>query len=152
MIKILFVCHGNICRSPMAEYVMKDLVRQAGLESMFSIASAATSTEEIGNSVYPPARRKLQEHGISCEGHAARQLRPSDYRAYDLLIGMDRANLRNMLRICGGDPEGKISLLMDHTSRKGEVADPWYTGDFETTWQDVLEGCQELLGQLKEKR
>lgn len=152
MIKILFVCHGNICRSPMAEYVMKDLVRQAGLESMFSIASAATSTEEIGNSVYPPARRKLQEHGISCEGHAVRQLRPSDYRAYDLLIGMDRANLRNMLRICGGDPEGKISLLMDHTSRKGEVADPWYTGDFETTWQDVLEGCQELLGQLKEKR
>ncbi|MGO5023115.1 low molecular weight protein-tyrosine-phosphatase [Lawsonibacter sp. LCP25S3_G6] len=152
MTKILFICHSNICRSPMAEYVMKDLVRQAGLESMFSIASAATSTEEIGNSVYPPARRKLQEHGISCEGHAARQLRPSDYRAYDLLIGMDRANLRNMLRICGGDPEGKISLLMDHTSRKGEVADPWYTGDFETTWQDVLEGCQELLGQLKEKR
>ncbi len=152
MIRILFICHGNICRSPMAEYVMKDLVRQAGLESMFSIASAATSTEEIGNSVYPPARRKLQEHGISCEGHAVRQLRPSDYRAYDLLIGMDRANLRNMLRICGGDPEGKISLLMDHTSRKGEVADPWYTGDFETTWQDVLEGCQELLGQLKEKR
>lgn len=151
MIKILFVCHGNICRSPMAEYVMKDLVKREGLENAFSIASAATSTEEIGNGVYPPARRKLQEHGISCVGHAARQLRPSDYRTYDLLIGMDRANLRNMMRICGGDPEGKISLLMDHTSRKGEVADPWYTGDFETTWRDVLEGCQELLGQLKEK-
>ncbi len=151
MTKILFVCHGNICRSPMAEYVMKDLVKQAGLEKEFSIASAATSTEEIGNGVYPPARRKLQEHGIACTGHAARQLRQSDYQAYDLLIGMDRANLRNMLRICGGDPEGKISLLMDHTSRKGEVADPWYTGDFETTWQDVLEGCQGLLEQLKRK-
>ena len=149
--KILFVCHGNICRSPMAEYVMKDLVKREGLEKEFAIASAATSTEEIGNGVYPPARRKLQEHGISCAGHAARQLRPSDYQAYDLLIGMDRANLRNMLRMCGGDPEGKISLLMDHTSRKGEVADPWYTGDFETTWQDVLEGCQGLLEQLKAK-
>lgn len=152
MRKILFVCHGNICRSPMAEYVMKDLVKREGLEKEFAIASAATSTEEIGNGVYPPARRKLQEHGISCTGHAARQLRQSDYQAYDLLIGMDRANLRNMLRICGGDPEGKISLLMDHTSRKGEVADPWYTGDFETTWQDVLEGCQGLLEQLKERR
>lgn len=149
--KILFVCHGNICRSPMAEYVMKDLVKREGLEDVFSIASAATSTEEIGNGVYPPARRKLQEHGISCTGHAARQLRQSDYQAYDLLIGMDQANLRNMLRICGGDPEGKISLLMDHTSRKGEVADPWYTGDFETTWQDVLEGCQGLLEELKER-
>ena len=150
MVKILFVCHGNICRSPMAEYVMKDLVRKAGLADRFVIASAATSTEEIGNPVYPPARRKLQEHGISCAGHAARQLRREDYRSFDLLIGMDRANLRNMLRICGGDPEGKISLLMDHTSRKGEVADPWYTGDFEATWRDVLEGCQALLEQLKE--
>ena len=150
--KILFVCHGNICRSPMAEYVMKDLVKREGLEDECSIASAATSTEEIGNGVYPPARRKLQEHGISCAGYAARQLRQADYQAYDLLVGMDRANLRNMLRICGGDPEGKISLLMDHTSRRGEVADPWYTGDFETTWQDVLEGCQGLLEQLKERQ
>lgn len=150
MIRILFVCHGNICRSPMAEYVMKDLVRKAGLEERFVIASAATSTEEIGNGVYPPARRKLQEHGISCAGHAARQLRREDYRSFDFLVGMDRANLRNMLRICGGDPEGKISLLLDHTSRKGEVADPWYTGDFEATWQDVLEGCGALLEQLKE--
>ena len=150
MVKILFVCHGNICRSPMAEYVMKDLVRKAGLEGRFVIDSAATSTEEIGNGVYPPARRKLQEHGISCAGHAARQLRREDYRSFDFLVGMDRANLRNMLRICGGDPEGKISLLLDHTSRKGEVADPWYTGDFEATWQDVLEGCGALLEQLKE--
>ena len=150
MIRILFVCHGNICRSPMAEYVMKDLVRKAGLEGRFVIDSAATSTEEIGNGVYPPARRKLQEHGISCAGHAARQLRREDYRSFDFLVGMDRANLRNMLRICGGDPEGKISLLLDHTSQKGEVADPWYTGDFEATWQDVLEGCGALLEQLKE--
>ena len=145
MTKILFVCHGNICRSPMAEYVMKDLVKKAGLADRFAIASAATSTEEIGNPVYPPARRKLQEHGISCAGHAARQLRREDYRSFDLLIGMDRANLRNMLRVCGGDPEGKISLLMDHTSRKGEVADPWYTGDFEATWRDVEAGCRGLL-------
>ena len=150
MIRILFVCHGNICRSPMAEYVMKDLVRKAGLEERFVIDSAATSTEEIGNGVYPPARRKLQKHGIACAGHAARQLKKADYGRFDLLIGMDRANLRNMLRICGGDPEGKISLLLDHTSRKGEVADPWYTGDFEATWQDVLEGCGALLEQLKE--
>ena len=149
MTKILFVCHGNICRSPMAEFVMKDLVKKAGLEDQFEIASAATSTEEIGNPVYPPARRKLAEHGISCAGHSARQLRREDYGRYDLLVGMDRANLRNMQRICGGDPEGKISMLMDHTDRKGEVADPWYTGDFEATWQDVLEGCQALLGQLQ---
>ena len=148
MTKILFVCHGNICRSPMAEFVMKDLVRKAGLADHFEIASAATSTEEIGNPVYPPARRKLQEHGIDCAGHAARQLRKKDYEYYDLLVGMDRANLRNMLHICGGDPEGKLSLLLDHTARSREVADPWYTGDFEATWQDVLEGCQALLAEL----
>ncbi len=148
MTKILFVCHGNICRSPMAEYVMKDLVQKAGLEDQFEIASAATSTEEIGNPVYPPARNKLAQHGISCQGHAARQLKRADYGRWDLLIGMDQANLRNMNRICGGDPEGKIHLLMDYTARPGEVADPWYTGDFETTWQDVLLGCSQLLQQL----
>ena len=148
MTKILFVCHGNICRSPMAEYVMKDLVQKAGLEDEFEIASAATSTEEIGNPVYPPARNKLAQHGISCQGHAARQLKRVDYGRWDLLIGMDQANLRNMNRICGGDPEGKIHLLMDYTARPGEVADPWYTGDFETTWQDVLLGCSQLLQQL----
>ena len=146
MVKLLFVCHGNICRSPMAEFVMKDLVEKAGLEKNFHIGSAATSTEEIGNPVYPPARRKLAEHGISCGGHAARQLTWSDYGAYDLLTGMDRANLRNMERICGGDPDGKIHLLLEYADRPGqEVADPWYTGDFEATWQDVLAGCTGLL-------
>ena len=145
MIKILFICHGNICRSPMAEFVMKDLVKKAGLEGEFEIASAATSTEEIGNPVYPPARRKLAEHGISCAGKTARQLRKSDYDHYDYLVGMDSANLRNMHRICGGDPKEKLSLLLDWTSRPGSVADPWYTGDFEATWQDVSEGCRGLL-------
>ena len=145
MIKILFICHGNICRSPMAEFVMKDLVKKVGLEREFEIASAATSTEEIGNPVYPPARRKLAEHGISCAGKTARQLRKSDYDHYDYLVGMDSANLRNMHRICGGDPKGKLSLLLDRTSRPGSVADPWYTGDFEATWQDGSEGCRGLL-------
>ena len=146
MKKILFVCHGNICRSPMAEFVMKDLVKKAGLEQKFHIASAATSTEEIGNPVYPPARRELAAHGIGCAGHAARQLTRADYAAYDLLIGMDRANLRNMRRICGGDPEGKIHLILEYAGRSGqEVADPWYTGDFEATWRDVLAGCRGLL-------
>ena len=149
MVKILFVCHGNICRSPMAEFVMKDLVRQAGLERKYEIASAATSSEELGNPVYPPARRKLAEHGIGCAGKTARRLTKDDYDEYDLLIGMDRMNFRNMHRICGGDPEGKIHLLMDYTNRPGEVADPWYTGDFEETWQDVLEGCKRLLELLE---
>ena len=152
MIKILFVCHGNICRSPMAEFVMKDLVKKAGLESQFHISSAATSREEIGNPVYLPARRKLAEHGISCDGHAARQLTNADYERYNLLIGMDRANLRDMYRICGGDFAGKMSLLMDHTARPGNVADPWYTEDFEATWRDVLEGCQGLLNELAHNR
>ena len=123
MTKILFVCLGNICRSPMAEFVMKDLVERAGLAGTFSIASAATSSEEAGNPVYPPARRKLAEHGIQCAGKTSRQLRAEDYGKYDLLIGMDGRNLRNMERICGGDPEGKIHLLMDYTDRPGEVAD-----------------------------
>ena len=183
MVRILFVCHGNICRSPMAEFVMKDLVQKAGLEKKFQIASAATSTEEIGNPVYPPARRKLAEHGISCDGHSARQLTNGDYDQYDLLIGMDQANLRNMYRICGGDYADKMHLLMEfakhpkgpptksntllgrgearersefspqaETEKNGlcfdEVADPWYTGDFEATWRDVLEGCQGLLREL----
>lgn len=148
MAKILFVCHGNICRSLMAEFVMKDLVKKAGLELQFYIESAATSTEESGNPVHPPARRKLAEHGISCEGKRAQQLTNADYDQFDLLIGMDRANLRNMHRICGGDFAGKQHLLMDYTDHPGDVADPWYTGGFETTWRDVLEGCQGLLGQL----
>lgn len=151
MIKILFVCHGNICRSPMAEFVMKDMVRKAGLENQFHIASAATSGEELGNPVYPPARRKLAEHGIDCSGKTARRLRKSDYTQYDLLIGMDQANLRNMHRMCGGDPEGKLHLLLDFTNRPGNVADPWYTGDFEATWRDVEQGCQGLLQELAQK-
>ena len=150
MKKILFICHGNICRSPMAEFVMKDLVRKAGLEGRFYIESAATSTEEIGNPVYPPARRKLAEHGIGCAGKTARQLTNADYDKYDLLIGMDRANLRNMHRICGGDFVGKLHLLMDYTDHPGDVADPWYTDDFETTWRDVLAGCRGLLDACKE--
>ena len=150
MIKVLFICHGNICRSPMAEFVMKDLAKKAGLAAQFHIESAATSREEIGNPVYLPARRKLSERGISCGGHAARQLTKRDYDEYDLLIGMDSANLRNMHRICGGDPDGKLHLLMDYTDCSHDVADPWYTGDFEATWQDVLAGCQGLLHKLME--
>ena len=149
MTRVLFICHGNICRSQMAEFVMKDLVQKAGLESRFHIESAATSTEEIGNPVYPPARRKLAEHCIDCAGKRARQLTNTDYDKYDLLIGMDRANLRNMYRICGGDFDGKMRLLMDYTDHPGDVADPWYTDDFETTWRDVLEGYSGLLEHLK---
>lgn len=149
MKKILFVCHGNICRSPMAEFVMKDLVQKAGLADHFYIESAATSTEEIGNEVYPPAKRKLAEHGISCKGKTARQMTRSDYQRFDLLIGMDDWNIRNMTRIAGGDPEGKIHKLLDYTVRKGDVADPWYTGDFDATWRDVTEGCRELLKSLE---
>ena len=148
MKKILFVCHGNICRSPMAEFVMKDLVAKAGREGDFYIESAATSTEEIGNPVYPPARRKLAEHGISCVGKTARQMTRSDYNSFDMIIGMDSWNLRNMRRICDDDPKEKISLLMDFTQRPGDVANPWYTGDFEKTWRDVLEGCQGILASL----
>lgn len=151
MTRILFVCLGNICRSPMAEFVMKDLVRQEGLAWKYEIASAATGSEELGNPVYPPARRKLAEHGLSCAGKTARRLTKADYGEYDLLIGMDRMNLKNMQRLYGGDPEGKIHLLMDYTDRPGEVADPWYTGDFEETWQDVCEGCRGLLKLLERK-
>lgn len=127
---------------------MKDLVQKAGLADKFHIESAATSTEEIGNEVYPPARRKLAEHGISCKGKTARQITRADYDRFDLLIGMDSHNLYNMNRIYGGDPEGKIHALMDYTVHPGEVADPWYTGNFEATWQDVLLGCKGILKAL----
>lgn len=147
--RILFVCHGNICRSTMAEFVMKDLVEKAGITDI-EIASAGTSSEELGNPVHYGTRQKLAEHGISCAGKFARQMNRSDYAAYDLLIGMDNANIRNMNRICGGDPENKISRLLDHTNRPGEVADPWYTGNFEETWCDVLAGCQALLNKILE--
>ena len=151
MTKILFICLGNICRSPMAEFVMKDLVKKTGLASQFHIESAATSRDEIDNPVYPPARRKLAEHGISCERHAACQLTAQDYEEYDLLIGMEGANLKNMQRICGGDPAGKMHRLLDYTDRPGDVADPWYTGDFEATWRDVSTGCQGLLASIQNK-
>jgi protein-tyrosine phosphatase len=128
---------------------MKDLVQKAGLSDQFYIESAATSTEEIGNPVYPPAQRKLAEHGIDCAGKTARQLQNSDYEAYDLLIGMDQANLRNMYRICGGDFARKMHLLLDFTDQPGDVDDPWYTGDFDATWRDVLAGCQGLLASLR---
>ena len=135
MKKILFVCHGNICRSPMAEFVMKDMAAKAGAGERVVIDSAATSTEELGNPVYPPARRELAAHGVVCGPHTARQMTRADYDKYDLLIGMDSANIRNMTRICGGDPAGKIHRLLD----------PWYTGDFSATWRDVAEGCRGLL-------
>ena len=145
MTHILFVCHGNICRSPMAEFVMKDLVEKAGLEARFYIESAAVSAEELGNPVYPPARRELAAHGISCDGKTARQMSRADYDRFDLLVCMDTSNLRRMERICGGDPKGKLSRLLDHTDHPGDVADPWYTGDFIATWQDVWSGCTALL-------
>ncbi len=148
MTKILFVCHGNICRSPMAEFIMKKLISDAGKAGDFFVASAATSNEEIGNPVYPPARRILALHGIGCEGKRARRMERADYEEYDLLIGMDEANLRNMKRITGGDPEGKLSLLLDHTARGGVVADPWYTGDFETAYREIRQGCEALLYEL----
>ena len=148
MVKILFICYGNICRSPMAEFVMKDLVEKIHMADQFSIASAATSAEELGNPVYPPARRMLQKHGINCAGKTARQMNRRDYAEYDLLIGMDGQNLRAMRRICGGDAQDKLRLLMEYTDRPGDVADPWYTGDFETTWRDVREGCRGLLKTL----
>ena len=152
MVKILFVCHGNICRSPMAEFVMKDLVQRAGAAARFDIASAATSSEELGNPVYPPARRKLAEHGIGCAGKTARRLTADDYDDYDLLIGMDDANLRNMRRLFGGDPDGKCQLLLSYTGSARGVADPWYTRDFDATWNDVYAGCKALLEQLLRKK
>ncbi len=148
MIKILFICHGNICRSPMAEFVMKDMVKKAGLESRFQIASAATSTEETGNPVHRGTREKLRQVGISCAGKTARQLTRSDYAAYDYLIGMDTWNIRNMHRMLGGDPDKKIYKLLEFAGSTQDVADPWYTGDFETTYRDVVAGCQGLLSKI----
>ena len=150
--RILFICHGNICRSPMAEYIMKELVKQEDVADDWEIESAAVSREEIGNPVYPPARRKLLEQGIPCGQHAARQMTRADYDKYDLLIGMDSANIRNMTRLCGGDPAGKIHRLLDCTDRPDDVADPWYTGDFAATWRDVLDGCTALLEMLTNKK
>lgn len=145
MTRILFVCTGNICRSPMAELVMKDLVRRRSLESDFYIASAATSGDEIGNPVYPPVRALLERRGISCKGKHAVQLRREDYGRYDYLVGMDAQNRRNMLRILGGDPEDKVSLLLDFTTHPHDIDDPWYTRDFLTAQAEINEGCEALL-------
>ena len=147
--KIMFVCHGNICRSPMAEFICKDLIAKRGMEDRFVIASSATSTEEIwngiGNPVYPPAKTELAKHGLSCMGKRAVQLQKNDYDKYDLFIGMDSANIRNMLRIFGGDPDKKVHKLMDYTERGGDVADPWYSNRFDVAYRDIYEGCSALL-------
>ena len=148
MTRILFICHGNICRSPMAEFVMKDLVQRANRQSQFYIASAATSTEEIGNPVHRGTREKLKSVGISTAGKTAVQMKGSDYAKYDYLIGMDSWNIRNMLMTAGGDPQGKVHKLLEFAGSSRDVADPWYTGDFESTYRDVLAGCQGLLKQL----
>ncbi len=152
MKKIMFVCHGNICRSPMAEFIFKDMVKKHGLEKEFTIASSATSTEEIwngiGNPVYPPAKAELQKHGLSCSGKRAVQLQKSDYEKYDLFVGMDSANIRNMHRILGGDALGKIHKLMDYTDRGGDVADPWYSERFDIAYRDIYDGCKALLESL----
>ena len=145
MTKILMICHGNICRSPMAESVMTHLVQEAGLSGEFYIQSAATSREEIGNSVHHGTVKKLRQMGVPLVPHRAVQMTRADYDKYDLIIGMDQWNRKNMLRILGGDPEGKVHLLLDFTDRKGDIADPWYTGDFDETYRDVLEGCRGLL-------
>ena len=152
MKKILFVCHGNICRSPMAEFVFKQLIRERGCAARFAVASAATSGEEIwngvGNPMYPPARAMLAQHGIPYEDRRAVRLVKEDYQRYDLLVGMDNANLRQMHRLFGGDPEGKLLRLLDLTARGGEVADPWYSGRFDIAFRDIHEGCQALLDTL----
>ncbi len=148
MIKVLFVCWGNICRSPMSEYIFKDMVKKRGIADDFHIESAAHSSEEIGNPVYPPARRELAKHGISCNDKRARQLRKDDYDKWDYIIGMERLNLGYMLRILGDDPEGKVSLLMDFTDTPEDIADPWYTGDFEGVYEQIVRGCEGLLKTL----
>ncbi len=149
MTKIMFVCHGNICRSPMGEFILKDMVQKINAESRYFIASSATSTEEIGNPVYPPAREKLSEQGISCKGKYAVQLRRSDYEQYDLFLCMDRYNLRNALRIFGSDPQEKVKMLMSYTGESRDVADPWYSGNFNEAFSDISKGCKALLKELE---
>ena len=147
--RILFVCHGNICRSPMAEFIMKALVRAKGLEGQYQIESAAVSSEETGNPIYPPAKRCLRQHGVLFdEGKTARKVVPADYARFDRIICMDESNIRLLRRIIPEDPEGKVRLLMSYAGSRRDVADPWYTGDFETTFQDILEGCEAVISTL----
>ena len=149
MHKILFICHGNICRSPMAEFLLKDIVNKRGLADAFEIASAATSREEIGNPVHYGTRTKLAQFGISVAGKHAVQVTKRDYEHYDLLLVMDSNNIRNLRRVIGEDTQNKVHLLLDYTERKGEsIADPWYTGDFDVTYNDIMEGLAGLLQQL----
>jgi len=152
MTSILFVCHGNICRSPMAEFIMKDLVKKAGLRDRYEIASAATSWEELGSPVYPPARRELAARGISCAGKTARRMDKSDYARYDLLIGMEQVNLRNMQRICGGDPDRKMALLMSFAGSNEDIEDPWYSGRFSRVSAQIETGCRALMDYIERQR
>lgn len=153
MYKIMFVCHGNICRSPMAQFIFQKLAAERGVAHKYVVASSATSREEIwgdvGNPVYPPARAELQRHGIGCDGKRAVQLEKNDYEKYDLFVCMDGRNLANAGRILGGDPENKLRKLMDYTPRGGDVADPWYTDRFDVTYRDICEGCEALLAALE---
>jgi len=148
MINILFVCHGNICRSPMAEFVLKDMVKKRGLEKEFFISSAATSTEEIGNSVHRGTREKLKQYGISTEGKYAVQLKKQDYQKYDYILAMDKANVRNIQRIVGEDSQNKVHLLLSYAEKNTDIADPWYTGDFDKTYDDIVEGCNAFLNKI----
>ena len=155
MTKIMFVCHGNICRSPMAELIFKKMIKERGIEHKYIVSSSATSSEEIwngvGNPVYPPAREELSRHGISCDGKRATRLTSRDYESYDMLIAMDDNNVRNIYRMLGKDTEGKVSKLLDYTGEGGEVADPWYTGNFDLTYRDICRGCEALLDYLENK-
>lgn len=157
MIRIMFVCHGNICRSPMAEFIFKDMVKKQGLEDEFLIESSATSSEEVsisgqGNLVYPPAKNKLKEHNISCEGKRAVQLRYSDYEKYDYIIGMEQINIRNILKIVKADFDRKVFRLMDFTDNEKDIADPWYSGDFDITYNEIYEGCRGFLDYIIERK
>ena len=155
MIRIMFVCHGNICRSPMAEFIMRDMLSKEGISDNVSVSSSATSTEEIwngvGNPVYPPAKAELAKHGLSCGGKRAVQIKKSDYDEYDMFVAMDTNNVRNMMRILGSDPDNKIYKLMNFTSRPGDVADPWYSENFEITYRDICDGCRGLIAYIKEE-